>query len=225
MARIFPESLDSIIGATEEAVHSREGGAPLNANPLAEPWFCPSHTCVGCHALQSTASRVTAVDMPVTLLAQQLYAVHCSLRANQHTNFTTSAATSTLLHTSNPANSTTPVYKPQASHTRNTLRQKALRVCSTCPFAVCGDCEEVLGGGCGVLQQRRFADVRKPSFYSVDFNVKLCTFLNPDAGVPELCESRPESEAGAAAGEGLGAQRQHSTRSALSAPAAARQWY
>ena len=174
VARLFPESLDStctdLHNSSSNSIHSTSFNPHSNSLTGGnDVWFCPCHTCIGCHALQSTATTLATVDLPVRLWSQQLAAVESGLNLAGSVNRVhsavfgsdTDAATSvttpeSLANTTTDPNTTV---KPNGSHNRHQLRQKPLRNCTNCPFAVCGDCEKVLGEGCGVLHPKKGSEV------------------------------------------------------------------
>eukprot|EP01032_Pedospumella_encystans_P012314 gene12314-14257_t len=171
VARLFPESLDStytdLHDSSSNSIHSTSFGP--NSNSLTggnDVWFCPCHTCIGCHALQCTATTLAAVDLPVRLLSQQLAAVESGFNLHLPSNRTSAVHTADTSANINGTTAGSPVNitatndsngiaKPHASHNRHQLRQKPLRNCTNCPFAVCGECETVLGEGCGVLHPKK----------------------------------------------------------------------
>lgn len=169
MARLFPESLDS----TYTDQHNNNSSSNSTHSTLLNPhsnsltggndvWFCPCHTCIGCHALQCTTTTLATIDLPVRLLSQQLAAVENTLLFNnslQSSDYESGpSATISGTAAENLPNTTAKL----VNHNRHQLRQKPLRNCTNCPFAVCGDCETALGEGCGVLHPRKGSEVSWP---------------------------------------------------------------
>ena len=161
MARIFPESLDGVIGASEVELNSSAGSVAAGA--FSDPWFCPVHTCVGCHALQTSQAALALCDVPSTLVARQNLAVQRGLHTTPNPTSTTSAkASANSVETTRAAQVNGCAY-PKYGTSKYSLRRKELRTCSTCPFAVCGDCEDQLSDRKGLFQMRRFAEVGNES--------------------------------------------------------------
>lgn len=131
VARVFPESLDTQMCADDGEGHL------LGATTFNEPWFCPCHTCIGCHALQATDSTLAVQDIPFALYERQKLAMHCAGanlpgKSNTHT---------------------------MAGSSGGRVSQKALRCCSGCPVSVCEECENVLSSGQNLLHEKRFTEV------------------------------------------------------------------
>jgi hypothetical protein len=84
--RVYPSALDSVLGANDQVFG-------LSTQSTFEgPWFCPCHTCVGCHALQESAAELTLSQMPLSLYSAQQHAL-ASVEARQRA---ITAATATM---------------------------------------------------------------------------------------------------------------------------------
>ena len=54
-------------GTLEQQLSQQRGQrARLIAAAISDPWFCPSHCCVGCSALQQTTCTLSAADLPLS---------------------------------------------------------------------------------------------------------------------------------------------------------------
>lgn len=144
VARIFPESLDSQM-CTDDGE-----GYLLGATGLNEPWFCPCHTCIGCHALQRTESTIAVQDMPYDLYERQKLALHCAGACLPGTVVSGASSSSAGAAVSSST---------AAVSSGGKVRQKVLRSCCSCPVAVCDECENALSSGQTLLLEKRFTDV------------------------------------------------------------------
>jgi hypothetical protein len=163
LLKVFPDPLDDLM---IDCGVSRfdEGSSPRadKQHSLAEIWFCPSHTCVGCHALDSTATKGVSLsmkDLPLSLLAQSGSgrSEFCSPGLPTRSNESyTSNGDRGAAYTKKSTRRSSALSKPQgvegvrgsSSSRIGHIALKPLRACISCPFSVCMDCEEDLLGMC-----------------------------------------------------------------------------
>ena len=162
LLKVFPDPLDDLM-MDYGASRFDEGSSPRadKKHSLAEIWFCPSHTCVGCHALDSTAIKGVSLsmkDLPLSLLAQfgsgrsELGIPGLPTRSSDSSSNGDRGAA----YTKKPTRRSSALSKPQevegvtgsSSSRIGHIALKPLRACISCPFSVCMDCEECLLGMC-----------------------------------------------------------------------------
>jgi hypothetical protein len=130
--RVCPSAFNGVLGDA-----TSDFGLPGTGGSLQDPWFCPCHMCVGCHALQDTECTLSAAEVPLSLYANQQRVVEgvesCMTQAPGEANGCSGGR----------------------------IRQKALAQCSTCPLAACNDCDKHLSspGATSLMQTKRFGEV------------------------------------------------------------------
>ena len=150
--QICPGSVDSLTDGDAALF-----GFPAAAS-LAEPWFCPCHHCIGCHALQCTTTTLAATDIPSALYTQQQQ-VATQLSTSNNINATSSNSNNSSSRTNNHNTNTTNGHV--SNREKGQIKQKILTNCDRCPFAVCSDCETALGSKKGLFEMKRFAEIKK----------------------------------------------------------------
>jgi hypothetical protein len=93
--RVYPSALDSVLGANNQVF------GLSTQSTFEDPWFCPCHTCVGCHVLQESAAELTLSQVPLSLHSAQQRAL-MSVEARQRA--ITAAATTTMAVSSTGSN-------------------------------------------------------------------------------------------------------------------------
>jgi hypothetical protein len=87
--RVCPSALDAVLGANDHIF------GLSTQSTFEDPWFCPCHTCVGCHALQDSAAELTLSQAPLSLhSAQQCALASVEARQRAFTATTTTMAVS-----------------------------------------------------------------------------------------------------------------------------------
>jgi hypothetical protein len=84
--RVYPSALDAVLGTNDHVF------GLSTQSTFEDPWFCPCHTCVGCHALQESAAELTLSQVPLSLHSAQQRAL-ASVEARQRA---ITAATTTM---------------------------------------------------------------------------------------------------------------------------------
>jgi hypothetical protein len=92
--RMYPSALDTVLGANDHNF------GLSTQSTFEDPWFCPCHTCVGCHALQECAAELTLPQVPLSLHSAQQRAL-ASVEARQRAS---TAATTTMAVSSTGSN-------------------------------------------------------------------------------------------------------------------------